>query len=327
MVFGMCVNMSDCLRALSNPRHSIRSDVGERPIDLMRKRNLGMHSEKSVSAGRAFSPRPTDVFVVTYPKCGTTWMTQICHQLRTGGHDDFEEISCVCPWDIVALDVGQDLDADQIAEPRIFKSHERAPDIAKGGRYIHVCRDPFDAFVSFYRFLPAWAAIPDGAISPEEFAEAIFGGASHSGGIWDFFTEWWARRGDQNVLWVCYEDLHSNLREQLVRIARFMGVPTDEERLRAVEEKCSFAYMQARSSQFDEHVVFGKLRDQMCIPKDYVFGTVNVSKVRKGGGVVGEGKSAITEHVRQMLHQRWKITIEEKIGFASYADMRRAVSE
>ena len=37
--------------------------------------------------------RQGDVFVCTYPKCGTTWMTQICHQLRTGGDEAFGEIT------------------------------------------------------------------------------------------------------------------------------------------------------------------------------------------------------------------------------------------
>jgi len=293
-------------------------------LELMGQRNKGMHSERSITAGRGFGPRPTDVFVVTYPKCGTTWVTQICHQIRTGGHMDFEEIAEVCPWDILAYDCGQDLDADHVADPRVFKSHERAGDIAKGAKYIHVCRDPDDAFISFYRFLPAWAAIPPGSISVEEFAAAIFGGVSHSGGIWDFFTEWWERRADPNVLWVCYEDLRSNLREQICRIATFMEVPLDQALLDKVEEMSSFAYMQAHSGQFDEHLVFQKVRDQMGIPSDYVFGEVAVSKVRTGGGVSGEGKR-LPEDVQAMLQRRWQTSVEAKIGFASYNDLREAV--
>ena len=39
-------------------------------LELMGTRNGRMHSEASVSAGRQFKPKPTDVFVVTYPKCG-----------------------------------------------------------------------------------------------------------------------------------------------------------------------------------------------------------------------------------------------------------------
>ena len=38
------------------------------PLELMRHRNDLMHSEESIDAGRTFAPRPTDVFVVTYPK-------------------------------------------------------------------------------------------------------------------------------------------------------------------------------------------------------------------------------------------------------------------
>ena len=37
---------------------------------------------------------------------------------------DFGEITEVVPWDILAKDCDQDLDADQQCEPRLFKSHE-----------------------------------------------------------------------------------------------------------------------------------------------------------------------------------------------------------
>uniref|UniRef100_A0A7S4RHN4 Sulfotransferase domain-containing protein n=1 Tax=Alexandrium monilatum TaxID=311494 RepID=A0A7S4RHN4_9DINO len=300
--------------------------TGPSPLELMARRNKGMHSEKSVAAGRSFTPRPTDIFITTYPKCGTTWVTQICHQIRTGGHMDFEEISEACPWDILAFDCGQDLDADHVASPRVFKSHEGAGDIANGAKYVHVCRDPDDALISFWRFLPAFAGIPPGQISVREFTEAVFGGVSHSGGIWDFYVGWWERRNDPDVLWVCYEDLQANLEAQIRRIAAFMAVPLSDELLAIVKEKSSFAYMQAHSRQFDEHFVFEKVRDQMGIPKDYAFGDVSVSKVRAGGGTVGE-KQQLPAEVLEMMSTRWEQSVYAKTGLRSYADLRAAVSQ
>jgi len=293
---------------------------------VLEERLSAIGTERSVAHGRSFQTRPTDVFVTTYPKCGTTWMTQICHQIRAPGHMEFEEIAEVCPWDIMAYDCDQDLDADHVGQPRVFKSHEHAKDIAKGAKYIHVCRDPSDALVSFYNFLPAWAGIPPGAISIEEFTEAVFGGVSHSGGIWDFFAGWWERRKDSNVLWVCFEDLKSDLRGQIQRVAKFMEVELDEASLDMVEEKSSFKFMEASQRQFDEHVVFGKVRDQMGIPKDYIFGDVSVSKVQSSGGKVGKGKD-LPPAIAAMLEARWKGTMHAKTGLASYAELRKAVAE
>ena len=120
-------------------------------LDLMSTRNSRMHSAESVRVGRSFTPRRDDVFVVTYPKCGTTWVTQIVHALRTNASMDFGEITEVVPWDILAHDCRQDLDADQVASPRVFKSHEAWRDVAKGGRYVYVARNPLDAFFSFFK--------------------------------------------------------------------------------------------------------------------------------------------------------------------------------
>ncbi len=45
--------------------------------------------------------------MVTSPKCGTTWVQQIVHQLRSRGSMDFEEISIPVPWIEMAHDLGQ----------------------------------------------------------------------------------------------------------------------------------------------------------------------------------------------------------------------------
>ena len=74
----------------------------------------------------------------------------------------------------------------QVAAPRLFKSHESASDVPAGARYVYVARNPLDAFVSFHRFLPAYTGLQPGDITAERFAEAIFAGASHSGQIYPY---------------------------------------------------------------------------------------------------------------------------------------------
>jgi hypothetical protein len=51
--------------AADKPKPPIRHMT---PLELMRHRNDLMHSKASICAGRSFAPRPTDVFIVTYPK-------------------------------------------------------------------------------------------------------------------------------------------------------------------------------------------------------------------------------------------------------------------
>lgn len=106
--------------------------------------------EAAEERGLAFKPNPSDIIISPYAKCGTTWLQQIAHGLRTGGSMEFDQITAVTPWIEVAYDVGWDLEAPQVAEPRLFKSHVSWHDIPKGARYICSFRHYYDAIVSFY---------------------------------------------------------------------------------------------------------------------------------------------------------------------------------
>eukprot|EP00798_Chlamydomonas_sp_ICE-L_P010227 gene10227-8145_t len=248
------------------------------PVQLMVERNSRMHSPESVAAGRAFKPRPR-----------TTWVTQIAHSLRSRGHMDFGEITEVVPWDICAKDCGQNVDDEQVAHPRLYKSHESYDTVPKGAKYIYVARNPLDAFVSFFHFLPAYMGIPAGAMPMSDFANAMFGGLSISGGIWGHFLGWWHHRKDPNVLWLFFEDLKEDHVGCVRRIAEFMGVDTkDEELIQLAVKQSTFDFMSTHATQFDDHFLRDKIKVQSGLDEDSKF---TVGKVRKDCGKPREPQS------------------------------------
>src|SRR5262245_61701384 len=72
----------------------------------------------------SYQPRPTDVVISPFAKCGTTWLQQTFHTLRTRAGDmDYDDISRVVPWIETSVALGIDINAEQRANPRGFKSH------------------------------------------------------------------------------------------------------------------------------------------------------------------------------------------------------------
>lgn len=259
---------------------------------------------------------------VADPKCGTTWVTAILHALRTRGMDEFQrfnEITEVVPWDIVALDCGQDLDADQACKPRIFKSHEAWADIAKGGRYVYICRHPADALVSFYNFLPRYMHCE--GISVEGFSKAVFGGLSHSGGIWGHFVGWIeaARKMPDTVLILTFEDLKRDLRREIERISRFFEPDLPAAKRADLVDKAhalsTYAYMSAHEQQFNDNFVFERLKAQIGLPAD---AAQKATKVLRG--TVGS-RTDLPHTVHDMLETRWRNTVLPRLGVGSYESL------
>lgn len=263
------------------------------------------------------------MFVTTYPKCGTTWVTQIVHALRTNASMDFGEITEVCPWDILAHDCGQDLDADHVAHPRVWKSHESWKDIAKGGRYIHVARNPLDAFFSFYKFLPSFVGLRQGDLDEDAFARAIFAGASHSGQIWHFYLGWWEQRRNPDVLWVFFEDLASDLPREVARIVKFLGLDASQDLLAATARVASFESMSDKANRFhyDDHFIISHVGPKMGRPENAGH---DIIKVRAGGGRVGS-RRAMSSALRQRLEAKWAEVMAGPTGCATYEAFAESV--
>ena len=46
----------------------------------------------------SFTAKEGDVFIVTFPKCGTTWTQQIAKLVRNHGQEDGMDIDAAFPW-------------------------------------------------------------------------------------------------------------------------------------------------------------------------------------------------------------------------------------
>jgi hypothetical protein len=289
-------------------------------LNMSRARNLaeyetldGFMTDESLNRGMAYEPASTDIFVSPYAKCGTTWMQQIVHGLRTRGSMDFEEITGVTPWLELAYDMGVDLNADQVAHPRVFKSHLRWDQLPKGGRYIVVLRDPVDAMMSLMRFLEGWF-FERGSISLEEFAQHFL--TRGDDGYWAHTASWWRVRDREDVLLVCYEDMKLDLAGTVDLVADHLGHGYDEECRAIATRQSEFSFMKAHADQFDDRIVRRTRDPAMGLEAGPPSGKVATGKV----------KAAVPADIRASLDAHWLDTLGAEFGLNSYGDMRSALA-
>ena len=111
--------------------------------------------QENVSKMKQIKLRDDDIWVVSYPKAGTTWTQYIVHLIHNGGKDDGKKITDAVPW-IEAGTQFTEVSIDDLTPPRAFKSHmpyDRmpcGPPSSTPSKYIYVARNPKDLATSFY---------------------------------------------------------------------------------------------------------------------------------------------------------------------------------
>jgi hypothetical protein len=270
---------------------------------------------ESTLHGLSHQPQPTDLFISPYAKCGTTWLQQIVHGLRTSGDMDFDDISRVVPWLESAQLLGLDLQTPQPGNFRAFKSHLSWDLVPKGGRYIVAFRDPKDALVSFYRFLDNhhWEA---GSVSIAEFAKGYYM-ANRPGNYWQHLTSWWEQRHSGNVLLLCFEDMKTDLPGTVLKIASFLGLEPDKELLELVNRQASLDFMLDHKEKFAD-----PLMREAHVKSGFLPPGGDSAKVRKGR--VGDHRTELPADVCAEMDTIWQEAVEAKVGLSSYQALREA---
>ena len=285
------------------------------------QRLSGLFNPAALEAALQMKPREGDIFISTPAKAGTTWMQQICHQLRSGTGDmDFEEISQVVPFIEIAANEGLDLTSDHRFAPRVFKTHLWEPQTPKGARYIVVARNPYDAAVSGFKFQEGWF-FETGSISLDTFVNGMvlkIGEPKKNGmcSLFHHLASWWPRRADADVLWVFYEDMKEDLQTQVERVAAFMGI-TDPAAISQAVHKSTFAFMKEHELQFSELPMKRKVNQKLGLPPDA--GMTN-GKVRVGGGQ----RHLLSDRNKAGLDEQWCKVCQPVMGHASYDAWREA---
>ncbi|MDQ3964077.1 MAG: sulfotransferase domain-containing protein [Actinomycetota bacterium] len=245
------------------------------------------------------SIRPDDVFVVTYPKSGTTWLAMMIANYLRPGEIDFTTYHHVVP-DINYLQVrsGSLSRYDSSLPRRFFVTHSPFDRALK--RVVYVIRDPRDVMVSYGNF---WnQQHPDAKVDLTTFVREI----PHYPCEWDEHVSGWMRRDDAGFLLVSYEQMTEDPAGVLTRVLSFAGLTPEEELVNAAVDATRFD----RLKQLEE-----KWRQEN---PDEVAGRSEERFMRRGEA--GGWRDEIDRHLVAELETRFG-DVMERFGY------RRSVSE
>jgi aryl sulfotransferase len=221
-----------------------------------------------------YRPRPTDIVIATYPKCGTTWMQRIV-DLLVFQDTEPRAVMQLSPWidrrfpePIEAVEAR--IEAQE--HRRFLKAHLPADGLPLFDevKYVHVARDGRDACLSYHHHGTGLtpevlerfdrAGLEDATLArpyprfpadpADHFHRWLTEGAvaGHTDGsplmsFFHFERTWWAERHRPNVLLVHYNDLKAELPGEMQRVADFLGVAAPADRWPGLVEAAGFAAM------------------------------------------------------------------------------------
>ena len=254
-----------------------------------------------------FQIRSDDVFVVTFPKCGTTWMQELVWQLL---HDFDPQLAAQQPLTvrspflemesltdekdtklddktINALDT-----AENMKSPRVIKTHlpidMLPPDLLDKARVVFVARNPMDCCVSFYHHEKQ---IPQQGFagSFQQYAELFRNGKNPMGNYFYHLLSGWSRRNHPNLKFVWFEDMKSDIGKIIDEMSLFLKSPLSSE---------------SKKSGLISHLHIDNFRKNSSVnmKTSYENGTF----IRKGS--VGGWK----QHFDDEIVRDWKVWIEER---------------
>jgi len=194
------------------------------------RKALGLHHP-----GRNLNVFPDDIFILSFPKSGNTWTRFLIANLAYPETPaDFSNINRLTP-DPESLSKRE---LARMPRPRIIKSHQYFH--PSYGRVIYVVRDPRDVALSQFHFHRKRKLIEDD-YPLEKFVTRFVAGQTGPYGSWgDNVASWISTRHNRpGFLLLRYEDMLEDAARELAKVAAFLEIPPDAQRIQNAVQRSS----------------------------------------------------------------------------------------
>nr|QNH68008.1 sulfotransferase-like protein 1 [Brachionus koreanus] len=199
---------------------------------------------KSLEKFKQFQVRQDDVWIVSFPKSGTTWVQELVYLIenecdfKKATQDSIENRSPFFDYPSPGLK-----HIENIKTKRIIKTHlphSFLPDeIEKKAKLIYIVRNPKDVTVSYFHFtnLSTQAQFTGNFY---DFTKLFIEGKVPYGPWWNHVDDYVTKK-DVHVIY--YEDLHTKPFEVIKKLSKYLGKDLSDDEIKSIIEWCSFDKM------------------------------------------------------------------------------------
>jgi hypothetical protein len=207
-------------------RHQVAKSSARAPLVWMRHKSL----------------LPTDIFLASYPRSGSTWLRFLLFESLAGESSGFGNVNESIP-DVKEHKIGKPLMPNG---GRLIKTHEvYHPEYRKA---VYLVRDPRDVALSEYAYQTALGLVEQPL---DDYLRAFLTRGVNPFSSWPAHVESWlsAPLAPEQLLLVKFEDLRKDSVAAVSQIIRFFGVTPDEARIRQAIANNSVERMKAKEKE------------------------------------------------------------------------------
>ncbi|XP_004692080.1 PREDICTED: sulfotransferase 1A1 [Condylura cristata] len=231
-------------------------DTSRPPLEYVKGVPLIKYFAEALGPLQSFRARPDDLLISTYPKSGTTWVSEILDMIYQDG--DLEKcrrapIFIRVPFlEFKAPGVPSGFETlKDTPVPRLLKTHlplALVPQtlLDQKVKVIYVARNAKDVAVSFYHFYNMCKVHPDPG-TWDNFLEIFMAGEVSYGSWHQHVKEWWELGRTHPLLYLFYEDMKENPKREIQKILKFLGRSLPEEIVDRIVQQTSFKEMKKNS--------------------------------------------------------------------------------
>ena len=184
-----------------------------------------------------FNVLQNDIFLVSYPKSGNTWLRFILANLLNKN----EEINFTNIHQYSAEEGKIPSLKDELNKQRFVKSHSQFN--SSFPKIIYIVRDGRDVYVSYYHYLKN--NLPPGTSFKEFLANGPF-----IYGRWSEHVFSWLDNCKNPLLLIKYEDMHRDPLNTMGKVIDFIGLEVDNMSIKIALEKSCFDHMRNLEKTF-----------------------------------------------------------------------------